>query len=270
MAGDSPGGSADPLEEIAYLARSANRVRLLRTLVSEPYTRGELNDLTGVSRTTVGRIVNEFERRGWVERTDDGTYVTTPTGTLVVREFIPLLEAMRTIQTLGHRAAWIPVAELPIGLEHFGDATVRQGEPNAPLAFVDYLTGLIREATTFRVLTFLAPPSSAWDAMTDGVREGRLSAEHVLAGGLVDHLRDRRQSATAWREYIEAGAVVYRYAGHIPCNLFIVDETVLVMSDRPEGGGAAIESDDATVRAAFHDLFETYRDDAEPVDVDRL
>lgn len=259
---------ADALEDIAYLSRSENRVRLLETLASGPHSRRELGDVTGVSRTTLGRILGELEEHGWARRTTDGDYVATVTGEHVVEAFMPLVGAMQAVRDLGDAVAWLPADELSIGLQHFRDATVRRSQPHAPMEFMEYLAGLVRDATTFKVLTFLAPPSPVGEAMHAGVVEGRLTADHVLAGGLVEYLSTQSESPPHWREYVEAGARVYRYDGHIPCNVFIVDETVLVMNDRPEGSGAAIESRSETVREWAHDLIETHLEGAERVDAE--
>lgn len=93
-----------------------------------------------------------------------------------------------------------------------------------------------------------------------------MTAEHVLAGGLVKYLRDNRASPPNWRGYLEAGAQVYRYDGHIPCNLFLTDESILIMNDRPEGSGEAIDINDETVRSGVNELFEKHRESAEPVE----
>lgn len=258
------------LEDIAYLSRSENRVKILEALAAGAYPRRELEAVTGTSRTTLGRILSEFEERGWAERTPDGEYVATPRGSLVVTEFTPLVETMDTIRTLGDATACLPADELSIDIRHFRDATVRRTDPNSPLQYVDHLATLIRDGTRFRVITYMAPPSAVGEAMYEGVVDGRLTAEHVLAGGLVGYLRDRQPSPPVWPEYIDAGAQVYRYDGHIPCNLFVVDQTVIIMKDRPEGGGTAVESADETVRAGVDELFETYREAAELVDAEQF
>lgn len=266
MAGDPGEFSSEALDDVAYLGRSANRLRLLATLTSEPATRSAIEERTGIPSTTIGRILNELQDRDWVERTVDGEYAGTPMGETVVREFAPLVDAMKTVRTLGDAAAWLPMDELPIGIHHFEDATVVRPTPNSPFELVDHVAELVRNARTFRTLTFLDPPSPVGEAMHAGVVDGRLTAEHVLAGGLVAHLRAEQKSPPGWREYLEAGARVYRYDGRIPSNLFVVDETVLVMSDRPEGSGAAIQTKDETVLAGVGELFEEYRDAAEPVE----
>ena len=256
------------LGDVAYLARSENRVRILTALATGPHDRSELEETAGVARTTLGRVLGELEDRGWVERTSDGGYVATPTGELVVGEFVPLLEAMETIGALGDVAAWLPVEELSIGLGHFRDATVRRSTAHEPLGLVEYLAELVREASTFRVMTFLAPPSPVGEAIQEKVLEGELTMEGVLAGGLVEHLGDEDHQPPDWRESLEAGGRIYRYDGHVPCNLFVLDETALVVNDRPPGNTAAVESDDETVRAELNRLYETYRAEAERVDAE--
>ena len=253
------------MDDIAYLGRSENRVRLLQAVTEEPATRSALAERTGIASTTIGRILNELQGRNWVERTSEGEYDATPTGHNVVREFMPFVGAMDTIGQLGDAVGMLPTEELSIGIQHFREATVVEPSPNAPYEIVELLAERISDATLFRVLTFLDPPPPVGEVMQEGVFEDRLTAEHVLAGGLVEYLRKRQKNPPRWREYIEAGATVYRYAGHIPCNLFIVDETVLIMNDRPKGGGAAIRSENETVRSALSELFETYRDSADLV-----
>lgn len=258
------------LEDIAYLARSENRVRILRTLSQSAYPRRDLEEVTGTSRTTLGRILGEFEDRGWAERTVDGTYTATPRGEHVVAEFDPLLGAMETMHNLGEAVGWLPTDELSVGLRHFSDATVRRPAPNEPAETSRYMADLIADASRFRTLTFIAPPVLVGEAMSDGVRAGRLAAEHVLAGGLVPYLRDHPEGPPPWRSYLEAGACVYDYDGHVPCNLFVIDETALV-GNTGDGGTdptALIESRNPAVRTWAHELIDGYCQDATEVDAE--
>ena len=258
------------IDDIAYLGRSENRLRLLSAVAEESATRSLLVDRTGVASTTVGRILNELQGRNWVERTHEGEYDATPTGQAVVWVFTPLVDALDTVDRLGDAVEVLPMDELEIEFHHFSDATVVEPSPNAPFEIVERMTELVRDASAFRVLTFLDPPPPVGEVMEKGVLQDRLTAEHVLAGGLVEYLRKRKKEPPRWRQYIEAGAIVYSYDGHIPCNLFMMDETVLIMSDRPKGGGVAIESENETVRSALTALFEDYRDSSELVEADYL
>jgi predicted transcriptional regulator len=262
--------SEDALEDVAYLSRSRNRVAILDALDGETRTRRELQQATNASRTTLGRILSEFEERGWVERATDGRYRLTPPSEHIAREFLPLLGAIDAIRSLDGAVAWLPTDELSIGLHHFADATVRRQSPNAPLDPGRRLTELLQGASTLVTLTYFAPPRSVGRAMRDGVVSGNLSAKHVLAGGLVDYLRDRPDEPPGWKEYVEAGATVYEYDGHVPCNLFVVDETVLIPNDATDTrrSGVCIETDDETVRSWALELIESYREDADPLDAE--
>lgn len=257
----------DALEDIAYLARSENRVRILEVLTTGAFPRRDLEAETGVSRTTLGRILGELEDRGWAERTTDGEYVATPRGEHVIAEFTPVVAAMATIRHLGSAVSQLPAEELSIGLEHFGDATVRRPAANDPLGLVRRLVTLLDGAATFRTLTFLAPPVPVGEAMYEGIQDGDLTATHVLAGGLVEHLQANPDGPPPWAAYLDAGARVYRYEGHIPCNTFIVDDTVILKTDHP-AGTEYVESENDTVREWAEELIATYRDDAEQVTVE--
>lgn len=224
---------------------------------------------TDVSRTTLGRILNELDERGWAERTADGDYVATPMGQLVAAEFTPLVESMRTVRELGEAAAVLPIDELSIGLRQFSDGTVRRPEPNDPMAPAAFLTDLLRGTSELHCLVRLAPPLAFERRMRDAVADGRLHTEHVVTEGELAYLRDHPERLRRWRAYLEAGANVYRYDGTIPCNLFVFDETVVIGKTHPDGGGCVfIETEREAVRSWAHELIETYRTEAEPVDAE--
>jgi predicted transcriptional regulator len=256
------------LEDVAYLSRSANRVRLLGALAAGPTTRRALVEETGVSRTTLGRILNELEERGWAERRPDGQYAATRTGEHVLRAFLPVVEALEAVRSLGEAAEWLPESVHEVGLAAFRDATVHRPAPNEPLSFARELVDRVEVATRFRTLTYLAPPMHAFaETMHERIRDGGLESEFVFAGGLVGHLVDDPERRRRWRESVAAGATVYRYDGHVPCNLFVFDRRVLVPNTDPEKGqtGAFVESEDPRVYEWAVDLLERHRAEAERV-----
>ena len=259
----------DALEDIAYLARSSNRVRLLVILSSGSYTRRELRDLTEVAKTTIGRILNECSERGWTERTAAGTYTATPVGRQVVMEFMPLVESMSVIEELGETVAWFQATENPIGMGHLADATVVRPDPADPMAPVNAYVEDLRTASEFHCLVGVAPPESFEKAMRDGVVERGMRAEHVITEGEYAYLLDHPNRLPRWRAYIQAGANVYCYRGTLPCNVMIFDETVYIANTQSEYGEpyTVIESHDDTVLSWAHELVETYRNDAEQLDV---
>lgn len=271
MSTDSGVVPADALEDIAYLSRSVNRVRLLGTLDSGAYARRDLDDLTGIPRTTIGRIVSEFEERGWAERTADGEYTTTPEGGQVAAEFVPFVESMAAIGKLGDMVAWIRAPEQSIGLHHFDDATVRRPAPKDPMAPTAHYTEGLRDADEFHCLVAVAPPVSFEIAMRDEVVRRDLTVEHVIADGEFGYIREHPERISRWQEYVEAGANVYRYDGEVPCNFMILDETVYVAKTQSEYGGdpyTLIESENDAVRSWAHDVIDTFRADSTRLDAE--
>lgn len=199
----------EAVEDIAYLS----------------VTRQELAELTGTSRTTLDRIVNEFEDRGWAERTVDGTYIATPQGTHLQRQFQPFLESIMAIRRLGETLEWLPTEELTIGLEHFADAVVRRPAQDDPVETIDLMVEMVEKETEHRALTHLVPPAALSEGELDGVESGRLRPEGVLTSESIDLLRETPERRRRWASILEAEkGDLYRYDGNIPCNLWIIDE----------------------------------------------
>lgn len=263
--GGSASGTDDVLEDIAFLSRSASRVRILDVLATEAGTRGEIQERTGIARTTVDRVVNEFEERGWARRTADGGYTATPAGGRVATEFGTFVNSMEAIDTLGELVGWLPLDEVPIDLHHFRDVTVRQPDPANPLSTASRLTGFVRDASEFHCIVGLAPPVEFEKAMRDGAVDGDLRTEHVITDGEFQYLLERPERLPRWREYLAAGANVYRYDGAVPCNLFVFDGTVVVGNSQSEVGEplVLIESENETVRSWALEVVDAYRGEAE-------
>lgn len=262
----------EALEDIEYLSRSPNRVIILDTLTKGPYSRRDLAELTDISRTTLDRIVNELEERGWVQRTNDGNYVGTPMGTHLMAQVRPFIDSVKAIRRLDEAVAWLPADELSIGLHHFSDASVLRPEQDDPMETVDYFTDLIRETTEFRVLTHLAPPGPLARAMRDRITAGRLNAEYVLTDELIEYLHDQPERRERWRNILEGGGDVVRVQGPIPCNLWIFDDNVLIKKSGPEpiedSYGVPIQSENETVRSWAHDVIDSYWVDGTPVNIE--
>lgn len=256
------------LEDIAYLALSESRLRILDSIAAESHTRGEVAEATGIARTTIDRIINELEERGWAQRTADGDYEATAVGERVVTEFRPFVGTMEAIRKLGEMVAWLPTDVVSIGLHHFTDATIRRPDPANPTAVATYFTDLFRGISDFHCLVGVAPPPALEKEMRDGVVTRDLSTEHVITAEELNYLRDHPERLPRWREYLDAGANVYLHDGPIPCNLFVMDETVIIGNSQSEVGPdlAIIESTNEAIRSWVLKTIERYREDAERLD----
>jgi len=259
------------LEDIAYLSRSANRVVILDGLTEGQYSRGALANQTGVSRTTLDRIVNELEERGWVKRTTEGNYSATAHGRLLMRRFRPFLESVEALHCLDDALTWLPIDELDIGLEHFSDAVVRQPESGDPVEVTDFFNELLWNTSEFRVLSHLAPPEPLGETLVERVTSERMTMDGVITDELLGYLGSRPERARRWIALVEAGSDLHHHKGPIPCNLWIFDETVLIKKSGPEpideAYGVPIVSENDTVRSWAHDLIDEWMERASPIDI---
>jgi DNA-binding IclR family transcriptional regulator len=119
------------LAEVEFLALSENRVAVLRLLAEGPRTRSDLAGETGASQATLGRILQDFADRSWIERRG-GEYAATATGRLVSRGFTDLLDILETERELRGVVEHLPTDELTFDLRHLSNATVTVALKKSP------------------------------------------------------------------------------------------------------------------------------------------
>lgn len=254
----------DALQDVAYLTRSRNRVRILGSVAETPGTPSEVVDVTGVSRSTLQRILSELDERGWVQRTQEGRYEATPAGTHIVNELVPFVRSIKAIRELDEAVASLPTDSFTVGLEHFTDVAVLEPQPNDPTAPGASFVELIRDTSELRCLVEIAAPVALLTTMRDRAANGALQSEHILSESLVQYIRDSPHRARTWTELTQSGADVFRFDGEIPCNLFILDETVLLGTTPPPGEGCVlIETQRDAVQDWAHGIVDDHRMEAD-------
>jgi predicted transcriptional regulator len=265
---------ADAIEDVAYLVRSGNRVRILDALAEDPATRRDLTDATGASRTTLDRIVNEFEDRGWARRTADGRYAATATGRALSETVASTIDAAVGIRRLGDAIDWLPRDELDVDLAHFSDARVRRPESDDPMETGRYFADLVGEVGELTVLSEWVPPEVLARAMHGEVVGGDLDADFVVANEAFERLVADPTRLDRWREMLSATASSWVVQGSVPCNLFVFDDTVLVKASGPnareESYGVPIESTNPRVREWALELVDRYRQAGTRVDPEAI
>ena len=251
------------LEEIEFLALSANRVEVLELLAERGHTRNELAAETGASQATLGRILGDFRERSWIRR-DGSEYVATATGGLVASGFTDLQEIIETERRLREVVDYLPTAELTFDLRRLADATITtpsQTRPNAPLS---RLLELLEDADDVRTV------SHAFNEQTLTVVQERAATDEQTFRGvfsrsaieaLVDdpELRDRLEALLA-----TDGASVRVRDGTVPLAVMLLDDVVYLLL-RDEGGvlRASIDTDDPAVRSWAEGTIEEYWTDAD-------
>ncbi|MFC7225836.1 hypothetical protein N0B31_00340 [Salinirubellus salinus] len=250
-----------PLDDVEFLASSANRVRVLETLAERSATRPELHDVTGISRPTLGRVLTDAEARGWVDRAGR-EYRLTPLGRLLFDAFGDLLETVETTQRLRAVAPHLPLAALPFDLSHLRDATVTVPHSPDPSAHLRRVGDLVQTAERVRFLGANVYPETV-ARQRDLVSRGQ-TYEITLAAAAVDVTRTHPETAATVRELLDSDAVrLYRYEGSVPFSLVTVDDTALVLPyDEEDTPCALLETSDPVVHEWVDRTLDEYREAA--------
>lgn len=260
-----------PVDGIAFLARSGNRVRVLRTIAEETQTRQKLREDLSMSRTTLGRVLNEFEERGWIRPTGEG-YTTTAAADAILAKFVPLLETMEGIHNLGEAVQWLPPPAHSIDLRHFRDATVTTATPDNPAEPFDRGLQLIRAADTYRGLTSTAIPSYV-EALSEGIVQNGLTCEGVIKASFLETLRGDQDRVEPWYDLVETGET-WLYDGPVPINMHIVDNVALIWLGEHDEDDLEVygllESENPSVVSWAESLYEEYRAQADLLTVAML
>lgn len=255
------------LDDIRFLASSANRVRVLDALTDGPATRRDLQEATGTARSTAARVLNEAEARGWVS-SEGSRYRITPVGAAMLSAFTACAETTEGIGRLGEAIGWLPEPARTLDPRYLRDAritTPAEGNPTAPL---DRGEELICAADEYRGLTRNSLPRYM-EAIRDLVGRDRLDFEGVVEAGFVEVLRDDPERAALWDGVADRTRL---YDGDVPINMHLVDGAVLIWLCDENGAGddvvvkGLLESEHPRVVSWAESYYEEYREAADPLD----
>lgn len=255
------------LEVIGFLARSMSRIEVLDAIRTEPRTRDELDEMTAASRDTLRRILAEFEERGWIEQTN---HRCTPTsqGTYVVSEFLRLLQNLDAANELGGAVRWLPTDAFD--LRCLDDATVLTPSWDDPTASIHRVADLVCDASRVRVVG-----PGVTREVVEGIRtlttENGGSFEGVVDANTIDTVHDDPDLCEQLRMMLTSDrATLYRYDGGLPFIVVTIIDGTVAMCGHDEGDSPLmlVETDHDTVRSWAESYFESFRSDAERVDIE--
>lgn len=258
------GNDTSPLDQVAFLARSESRVRVLEQLLaSGPTTRREFRERLGSSRSTVTRSLSQLEARNWIRETGDA-YELTPAGRLVAEQFLTLVESVETTEALSPFLDWFPYAEYPLDLDALTGAEITsstEADPYAPgrrqTAFLDHHEEV-----------WLVLPSIELEGIRsthEQVLTGALSLSVVVSEAVADRIVTG-EFAALFREQIETGRMdVYAVDGTLPFYLgFGGDATVQLGVEDDDGfPRALLEVESEPLRSWAEDVYDGHRHRAE-------
>lgn len=267
-----PQGSEPALDELVFLARSRHRVALLRELSGEERTRRALEEATGISQPTLGRILGDFEEREWVSNEHNGAYTLSPVGSLLAGVVEDLVTVLDSSHRLAELADALPLDRFGFDLRHLATAIVTMPSEADPLAHMRRFDELAADAETVRVFSNVlacAPgveSSDAHRAFLADLDELLVTADDLTPGlddpGLREWLGNR----------IAAGELaLYRYDGPAEFLLGLFDDTVGILPIDDAGMPTGlIETTAEPVRDWGRETFEADRAAASPLTPEAL
>lgn len=251
------------MESIAFLARSENRLLVLRTISDAPQERRELREELPIARTTLARILNEFESRGWIVR-EARAYRTTPVAEAILSKFEPLRATVEGIHALGEAIDWLPPPATDLDFIEFRDCSITKPTTDNPAKPFDRGLELIEGAGRYRALVTTAIPSYV-EAVRELQVDGPLDKQGVIEASFLGTLQDNPERAEPWHTFA-ASDTTWIYHGQVPVDLHIVDDTVLLwLRKRSEDEldvYGLLESRNAALLEWAEELFEEYKRDA--------
>lgn len=255
----------DVIEEIEFLSRSTNRVRILEVLAEAGRTEKDaLQAAIDADRTTLTRNLDALEDRGWIQLTNP-TCIITPAGRDIVEDFRELVETVDTATRFQEFFRWLPADEFDLDLQSLAGAELFVPAPGDPYRVVNQHVARIKNAEDIRV--FL--PLTGLHAHEKGHRQvvaNGAKCELVVTPEVAVVHRSSPEYDSLTREMAATGRFhLYRYDGSIPFGLCLLDDTVQLFADGEGELQAMLETDTEPVRQWAERTFEQYRDQADPV-----
>lgn len=259
------------LEDIRFLANSENRIRVLSALTDGSASRRQLQEETGVPRSSAARVLEEAETRGWVS-SNGSEYWITSKGEAMVAEVQRSIEATQGVQHLGKAIEWLPEPVQDLDLRHFKDARITLPTQENPTAAFDQGLSQIGDASTYRGLTQNSLPQYM-RVIADQVEAGDLKFEGVIEENFIEVLRNDPERAETWSIVADQ---MWVFNGHVPINMHLVDDTALIwLCGEDEEGNDVIpkgllETENPHVVSWAESFFEEYQEAAKPLSLEQI
>lgn len=263
-------GDPDPLEEVEFLARSANRIEVLSTLSAGAYTRRELGEAVDASQPTLGRILRDLGDRNWVAY-DGERYRATATGRLVEAGITDLRDRLEAEGRLREVAEWLPDEALDVDLRHLRDATVTTPTATRPNAPIRRMLELLGETDRAHLLSH-AFNEGKLDLVRERTADGTLTTRGVFSEAAIEAVEADPALRERLAEILAAENAEIRVTEEaVPLAVEVTDErTHLLLRDTEGIVRASVDTDDPTVREWALSLHDRYWESATPLDASDL
>ncbi|WP_114578683.1 winged helix-turn-helix domain-containing protein [Saliphagus sp. LR7] len=252
-------GSA--LDDIRFLVDSENRVDALTALREGPCDRDELQATTCASAPTVGRILGDFEERGWVLR-DGHEYELTKPGAYVAEHFMTFFDRMDTERRLRDIWQWLPSEMNGFTLEMVADGVVTVVEPGDPYGPANRCASLYRETDQLRGFDAALTAPHHFEELYHQVIDG-MDTKIIFPPTVSENIASTYPQKAS--EVLESDSFTLWLHDDIPlCRVLIFDDRIGIGGYDADSGVLQVYVDtDAPEACAWAEsTFESYRREA--------
>lgn len=257
--------TGSPLDDVEFLARSEHRVTALEALARRPRSRADLQSMTEVSPSTIGRTLRELENRRWVRRVGR-EYEATALGAFVAAGMRELIERVETERELRDVWRWLPTETSGFTVEMLSDAVVTVAEADDPYRPVNRFASLLRETDRFR---FVGVDIALLEPCKDELRErigGGMRAEIIDPPSVAKYVLSTYPEHCS--EPLESDNLTIRLHDDLPpYGVSIFDDRIGISGYNRHNGTvqALIDTDAAAAREWAESTYESYRREARPL-----
>lgn len=273
FAGDRSGAESttsrsSAIDDVCFLTRADHRVDVLEAVRAGPRTRADLQSATGVSRSTIGRTIREFEDRRWIRKRGD-RYEATQLGAYVAAGLRELIDLVATEQIL--RDVWeqLPPDADRIPIETLSDAVVTKGSVGDPYRPVSRFRSLLADTTEFRFVGFeLGLLEPCKDELCDRIVDG-LRAEIIDPPQVATYIRQTYPDRSA--ETLRSGNLTVLLCEDVPpYGLALFDERIGICTYTPGTGTvqALVDTGSESARDWAESTYDQYRRLATPLSIE--
>ncbi|MDS0477238.1 transcriptional regulator [Natrinema sp. 1APR25-10V2] len=255
------------LDAIQFFADSANSVRVFEALTAGPTRSRALAEETGASRSTVARILDAGESRGWI--TSEGSqYELTEVGEIMIAEFRAHLLTVEGVQHLGDAIEWLPAPVHSLDYRHFRTAEIITPKTPTPSRPYDHVAEKIRNTDEVRSLVEVTLPRYV-TLISEQIDERQLDTELVVEANWLEALPVESEQLPLLRARAARDSI-WSYDGDIPLNMHLFDNSVAIWlgeerDDERVVRGLLVSEAPAVVSWA-EDLYEDYQKRGELLD----
>ena len=261
------------LDDIEFLVSSDHRVGVLETLDEGPCDRDQLRAVTGASSPTMGRVLNDFGDRNWIER-DGHTYRLTGLGEFVADRLAEFVDAMTVERRLREVSPWLPYELEGFSVDFLSDAVVSYPGPGYPFKPIERHVHLMEETETIRGFGMVLLKANVVESFFDSVFDG-LHVEMIYPPEVFEAMLTWNPDDVARSLQLDHHSVYLH--DDLPnsdwCGICLSDERLSICCYEPETGSlrSIVDTDDTDAYSWGESIVEQYRTEAQPLeDVDEL